>query len=310
LIASNSPPGIDINPATGMLSFEPTGVNAAPGRWKVNVTITDAATPTPASVTTDIYITVDGVTGSSAPASLTMPAVESIQNTAGLSGTGPYTITGYTQSMLTLGSSDTIHFDRNATITGTWLITAEVVDNGVRTTPTMPTAVSGNTVTYNSTTGRISLSSGDPLYPPGSAVVFTAVCTRTSDGAVGTTLLNVTMPERELSLTPGGSTAFTNAMYNVGDPQYTPHYIDVIIVPYAMVGATLSLIDTTNGTNSVFGDILLSTTVTNRIDLTNTVWDPNASTHQDTPILIGIDYKNGANSVIVAPINATINFLH
>ena len=307
---SNGPTGVTLT-STGIFSFDPTSGNATAGRWLVDVTILDSA-GTPQSINTTIYITVDELAGSSAPPppSLTMPAVESIQNFAGLSGTGPYSITGYTQSMLNLGSVETIHFDRNATITGTWLITAAVTSNGVRTTPTIPTTLSSNTVTYNSSTGSISLSSGDPLYPPGSTVVFTAVCTRTSDGAVGTTLLNVTMPLRELSLTPGGSTTFTNASYNVGDPANAPYYIDVTIVPYAMVGATLSLIDITNGANSLFGDISLSTTVANRIELTNTVWDPNAQTHSDTFIGIDIDYKDGANSVIVAPISPAINFLH
>ena len=305
-VALDSPPGITINSNTGVITFDPTGANAVPGRWKVGISVTDGAS---ASVNTDIYITVDGPAGSSAPPALTMPVPTSTNNSVGFSGTGPFSITGYTQTMLNLGNADTINFDPSATITGSWLITAAVTSAGSTTIPAMTTTLNNNTVSYNSSTGSIYLTSGDPLYPPGSAVVFTAVCTRTSDGAVGTTVLNVTMPLRELSLTPGGATAFSNAIYTVNDPAYAPHYIDVTIVPYAMVGATLS-ISTTDTQNSLFNDIALSTSTANRIELTNTVWNPSSSTHQDSIIQINIDYKNGTNSVLVAPVSATINFLY
>jgi hypothetical protein len=49
------PPGITLSSA-GSFSFDPTGVSAVSGRWRVNVTITDA---TQSSVTKDIYITVN-----------------------------------------------------------------------------------------------------------------------------------------------------------------------------------------------------------------------------------------------------------
>jgi hypothetical protein len=68
LIASNSPTGITLS-STGIFSFDPTSVNATAGRWKVNVTITDAAS---GSVSTDIYITVNS-TGNTAPAPVTTP---------------------------------------------------------------------------------------------------------------------------------------------------------------------------------------------------------------------------------------------
>jgi hypothetical protein len=149
--------------------------------------------------------------------------------------------------MVNLGSSDTIHFDSNGTITGTWLITAAVTSAGSRTTPTIPTTPNNNTVSYNPSTGSISLSSGDPLYPPGSAVVFTAVCTRTSDGAVGTTLLNVTMPLTEIvptlvtpdnSVTENLSQVVSDGIYtyNVGDNAavfVSSQYITVVAVPAA-----------------------------------------------------------------------------
>ena len=96
--------------------------------------------------------------------------------------------------------NDTINFDPTATISGSWVITAHVVTTtggtSSITTPTIPTATlpSANVVSYNSSTGQLHMTGGDADYPPGSAVVFTAVCTRTSDGAVGTTLLNVTIP--------------------------------------------------------------------------------------------------------------------
>ena len=242
---SDGPPGITLS-ATGIFSFNPAGTNATAGRWLVGVSVTDA---NGTIVNTTIYITVDELAGSSGPppSGLTMPAVESINNSAGLSGTGPYSISGYTQSMVNLGSSDTIHFDSNGTITGTWLITAAVTSAGSRTTPTIPTTPNNNTVSYNPSTGSISLSSGDPLYPPGSAVVFTAVCTRTSDGAVGTTLLNVTMPLTEIvptlvtpdnSVTENLSQVVSDGIYtyNVGDNAavfVSSQYITVVAVPAA-----------------------------------------------------------------------------
>jgi hypothetical protein len=204
-VALDSPPGITINSNTGVITFDPTSTNATPGRWKVGITVTDNAS---ASTTTDIYITVDGPAGSSAPPpapALTMPAPTSTNNSAGVSGTGPYFITGYTQLMINVGTIDTIQFNPTASISGgTWVITATVSTSTGGTSsitmPTIPTSNSGtlNSVSYNSSMGQLYLSSGDANYPPGSTVVFTAVCTRTSDGAVGTTLLNVAMPLTEI----------------------------------------------------------------------------------------------------------------
>ena len=54
--ALNSPPGVTLS-SSGSFSFNPAGVSAASGRWKANVTITDAAQ---SSVSTDIYVTVNG----------------------------------------------------------------------------------------------------------------------------------------------------------------------------------------------------------------------------------------------------------
>ena len=291
LIASDSPPGIDINPSTGMLSFQPTSVNAAPGRWKVGVTITDGGST---SVTTDIYITVDGVAGSSGPPSLTMPAPTSINNFNPIAplGNNTYSISGYTQTMINAGNSDTIQFNPTASISGgSWVITASVTTttggNSSVTTPTIPTSISGslNIVSYNSSLGEVYLSSGDAAYPPGSSVVFTAVCTRTSDGAVGTTILNVAMPLTEIvprlvmdqsdtSITLDTSQISSGIYtYNVGDNasiQTTypgSQYITVVGVPaaagYSIVvvplqgmgqstwNSTLSQIDIT--TNANFG---------------------------------------------------------
>lgn len=315
---SNGPTGVTLT-STGIFSFDPTSGNATAGRWLVDVTILDSA-GTPQSINTTIYITVDELAGSSGPppSGLTMPAVESIQNFAGLSGTGPYSITGYTQSMLNLGSSDTIHFDRNGTITGTWLITAAVTSAGSTTTPTIPTTPNNNTVTYNSSTGSISLSSGDPLYPPGSAVVFTAVCTRTSDGAVGTTLLNVTMPLTEIvpTLVGGGSTVTEDLSqvvsdgiytYNVGDNAavfVSSQYITVVAVPaaatYSIVVAPLQGVGqaTWNGVSSQI-DII---TNSNFGFGTGTIGKGFTFTYEDvtgTKMPLGINTGNSGNNELM-----------
>ena len=207
-IVSNSPPGITIDSTNGKISFEPTGPRATVGRWKVGITVTDGAS---ASINTDIYITVDGVAGSSAPprpptTTFDLPIPVSTNNSAGVSGTTtPFSISGYTQLLINVGTIDTIQFDPTASISGgTWVITASVTTStggtSSITTPTIPTSNSGslNIVSYNSSMGELYLSSGDANYPPGSSVSFTAVCTRTSDGAVGTTVLNVAMPLTEI----------------------------------------------------------------------------------------------------------------
>jgi hypothetical protein len=276
LIASNSPTGITLS-STGIFSFDPTSVNATAGRWKVGVTITDGAS---ASVTTDIYITVDGPAGSSSPppappSGLTLGAPTSQQNLNPItsSGNNTYSITGYTQSTMNINNADRIDLNPQL-ITGTWVITAAVVNNGVRTTPTIPTTPGANIFSYDPSFGELVLHSGDPLYPPGSSVVFTATCTRTSDGAVGTTLLNVTMPRREVSVTPSGSTTFSNGNYIVNDPANIPYNIDVHIVPYPMVGANILI-----GNIHTNPDITLNGTT---ISLTNSNWGSQAGdlTHQ------------------------------
>jgi len=281
-IRGGAPPGITIDSVTGIITFDPTDPNAVPGRWEeVPVTIGDS---TSSGVSGNINITVDGSAGSTpSGGGLIMPAVESINNSAGLSGSGPYSISGYTQSMVNLGNGDTIHFDINATITGTWSITAAVTSGSSTTTPTIPTIPNNNIVAYNPNTGSIFLTSGDPLYPPGSTVVFTATCTRTSDGVVGTTVLNVAMPLTEIVptlVTPDGTVTEDPSQissgiytYNVGDNASIQNtsagsqYITVVGVPaaagYSIVvvplqgtgqstwNSTLSQIDIT--TNANFG---------------------------------------------------------
>jgi hypothetical protein len=285
-IRGSLPPGISIDSLTGIFTFDPTDPAAVPGRWEdVEVAIGDAAG---GGVATRINITVDGNVGSSPPAGLTMPAPTSLNNSAGVSGAGPYSINGYTQSMLNLGTADLIDFNAGSTpIAGTWVITARVVTTtggtSSITTPTIPTTPNNNTVSYVPSIGQVSLSSGDPLYPPGSIVSFTAVCTRTSDGLVGTTVVNLTMPLTEIVptlVTPDGTVTEDLSQissgiytYNVGDNASIQNaspgsqYITVVGVPaaagYSIVvvplqgmgqstwNSTLSQIDIT--TNANFG---------------------------------------------------------
>jgi hypothetical protein len=245
------PPGITIDSLTGIITFDPTDPNAVPGRWElIPVAINDT---TSNAVQANINITVDGVAGSSAPpSSLTLGAPTSQQNTNPITslGNNNYSISGYTQSTMNINNADRIDFNPQL-ITGTWVITAAVNSAGTSTTPTIPTTPNNNTVSYDPSFGELVLHSGDPLYPPGSTVVFTATCTRASDGAVGTTILNVPMPLTEIvprlvmdqsdtsiSLDPSQITSGIYT-YNVGDnvsiQTASPgsQYITVVGVPAA-----------------------------------------------------------------------------
>jgi hypothetical protein len=302
---SGSPPGVSIDSTTGIISFDPTDPAAIGGRWDITISITAQS----GSINTDIFITVDSSAGStpSGGGGLIMPAPTSTLNFSNMSPTGnnTYSIGGYNQSLLNNSSADLINFN-STNITGTWSITASV-DGG---TPfPVATLAQINIVRYTASTGELTLTSADPLYPPTSTVVFTATLTRTSDGAVGSTVLTVLMPITELILNPSTNINLSSGKYEIGDPTNAPYYIDVTILPYAIAGETL-FISTPDTQNSLFADVALSTHTANRIELTNTVWNANASTHYDSLIQIDIDYKSSGLSVLAAPVSQTISFLY
>ena len=101
--ALNSPPGVALS-SSGSFSFDPAGISAVAGRWKANVTITDAASN---SVSTDIYVTVDSgssttnppplVSAPTKPASVSSSSVSSSGFT--VSWSGGAAATSYTYSL-------------------------------------------------------------------------------------------------------------------------------------------------------------------------------------------------------------------
>jgi hypothetical protein len=190
LIASNSPTGITLS-STGIFSFDPTSVNATAGRWKVNVTITDAAS---GSVSTDIYITVSS-TGNTAPAPVTTPTALTSLASNSVTSSG-FTVTwsggsGATSYTYTLDGAPVTPSTNNgvssrfATFTGltpssTYAVVVTAVNSAgstpstsfnvttsassPTTPPTIPSSLSSNSVTSSEFTVTWSGGSGATSY--------------------------------------------------------------------------------------------------------------------------------------------------
>jgi len=290
LIMSNSPPGIDIHPDTGILSFEPTGANAVTGRWKVNVTITDGVS----SINTDIYITVDGPAVPVVPGIITnptpIPANPNISLTT-LSGTNNYSITGYTINSI-VGESITLNPATPNPLEGSWSVTATVggATNIVPVGIGYNTSISVNNIT---TTCDLFLTANDPLYPPGSVVTFTAI--RTLGSGTGTTTIEITIPSPvTLTFTPSTNIVVdSDGKYIIGNTSTESYYIDVTPTP-SVIGATVVLGNTTSDINLTNG---------NRINLTNSNWSIGSGVgDSDTNLTISIEYKDNSDMTLLANI--------
>ena len=193
------PPGVAIS-SSGLFTFDPTGLAAAAGRWKVNLTITDSAA-TPASVTTDIYISVEDSLGNSGapppgpppgPNILAMPEPVSFNGVTIAHGG---IMSTYTQATI---AGDFLSFNPTS-VPGTWSMgVADVaIGSGINAshnTVTVDTSSTGTNVWAQTTDTncKLHLCATDPNFPPASTVTF--VVTRTYQGVTGTYTVVITMP--------------------------------------------------------------------------------------------------------------------
>ena len=212
------PPGVTIS-SSGLFTFDPTGVAAAAGRWKVNLTITDSAA-TPASVTTDIYISVEDSLGNTngpaptgPPSGLTMHAPTST-NGITITATGSSYTMAYTAIVDYDG--DVINFNPNSD-PGTWSALGYIGGNSTNIINFSSTQAA-NTVWMNATTGVLHLDINDAQFPPGSQINVTV--TRTYLGASGITVLSFSIPLTELvfddTYVTGGNSAMSSYYVSMG----------------------------------------------------------------------------------------------